>query len=68
MLNGMSIFYKHNFIELINSKEMFYCSCGKIVSIHVHKWEKHANIIMFGNIGGVVLKCVACGELKKFEV
>lgn len=64
----MSIFHKHNFIESKNNKEMLYCSCGKTVSIHVHKWEKHANIIMFGNTGGAVLKCTACGDLKKFEV
>ena len=68
----MPIFHKHNFIESTNNKEMLYCSCGKTVSTHVHKWEvirEHKIIdrnITYGIIR--VLKCTTCGELKKFEV
>lgn len=64
----MPIFHKHNFIESTNNKEMLFCSCGKTVSTHVHKWQYEGVIEYFGKPKGQILKCVACGELKKFEI
>lgn len=67
----MSIFHKHNFIESTHNKIMLYCSCGKTVSMHIHNWEEIGEVRNSwdnDNLAGKVLKCIGCGEMKKFEI